>query len=134
VLAGLSAGGYGAVDIGLRNPGLFGTVESWSGYFTPLHDGPFAHARKTTLDANTPTRLAAEDAPELRRAGQRYFLSTGRAHSHWFRPSATLAFARKLRTLRIPVTLRTFDGAKGEWRDQLAAGLMWAFGTRPSPA
>ena len=134
VLAGLSAGGYGAVDIGLRNPGLFGTVESWSGYFTPLHDGPFAHAQKATLDANEPTLLATENAHELRRAGQRYFLSTGQAHSHWFRPSATLAFAHELRALRIPVALRVFDGAKGEWHDQLAAGLTWAFGTRPSPS
>src|SRR5260221_9512692 len=30
VIAGLSAGGFGAVDIGLRHPSLFGTIESWS--------------------------------------------------------------------------------------------------------
>src|SRR5207245_716859 len=33
VIAGLSAGGFGAVDIALRHPGTFGSVESWSGYF-----------------------------------------------------------------------------------------------------
>jgi putative esterase len=32
-IAGFSAGAYGAIDIALRHPGLFGTVESWSGYF-----------------------------------------------------------------------------------------------------
>jgi S-formylglutathione hydrolase FrmB len=32
-LVGLSAGGYGAVNIGLRNLRTFGAVESWSGYF-----------------------------------------------------------------------------------------------------
>jgi putative tributyrin esterase len=32
-LIGLSAGGYGAFNIGLRNLGQFGAVESWSGYF-----------------------------------------------------------------------------------------------------
>ncbi len=32
-LVGLSAGGYGAFNIGLRNLGAFGAVESWSGYF-----------------------------------------------------------------------------------------------------
>jgi enterochelin esterase-like enzyme len=32
-LMGLSAGGYGAMNIGLRNTQKFGAVESWSGYF-----------------------------------------------------------------------------------------------------
>ena len=32
-LVGLSAGGYGAMNIGLRNLSTFGAVESWSGYF-----------------------------------------------------------------------------------------------------
>lgn len=32
-LVGLSAGGYGAFNIGLRNLSRFGAVESWSGYF-----------------------------------------------------------------------------------------------------
>src|SRR5579884_2164117 len=44
-LAGLCAGGFGAVDIGLLHPGLFGTLESWEGYFAPVYrDGPFVHA------------------------------------------------------------------------------------------
>jgi S-formylglutathione hydrolase FrmB len=30
---GLSAGGYGAMNIGLRNLDHFGAVQSWSGYF-----------------------------------------------------------------------------------------------------
>jgi enterochelin esterase-like enzyme len=32
-LVGVSAGGYGAAIIGLRHPGTFSVVESWSGYF-----------------------------------------------------------------------------------------------------
>ena len=32
-LIGLSAGGYGAFNIGLRNLDTFGALESWSGYF-----------------------------------------------------------------------------------------------------
>ena len=32
-LVGLSAGGYGAMNIGLRNLSEFGAVQSWSGYF-----------------------------------------------------------------------------------------------------
>jgi enterochelin esterase-like enzyme len=32
-LIGLSAGGYGAFNVGLRNLGTFAALESWSGYF-----------------------------------------------------------------------------------------------------
>ena len=34
----------------LRNPGVFGTAESWSGYFQPLHDGPFDRPRRRLPD------------------------------------------------------------------------------------
>src|ERR1700744_4767101 len=74
-LVGLSAGGYGAMNIGLRNLGQFGAVQSWSGYFvatTPagtkvLHLGsPQAEAaakvpRGTALNSalrSQPTQIA----------------------------------------------------------------------------
>jgi enterochelin esterase-like enzyme len=34
-LVGVSAGGYGAVDLGLHHLGEFSVIESWSGYFEP---------------------------------------------------------------------------------------------------
>jgi enterochelin esterase-like enzyme len=126
VLGGLSAGGFGAVNIALRHPDVFGTVESWSGYFQPLHDGPFKHATRATLAANDPTLLARTDAPWLRRDGTRFFLSTGPFHSHWFTPQETLAFAAELERLRLPVELRTYAVEKGVWREQVDAGLDWA--------
>ena len=127
VLAGLSAGGYGAVDIGLRNPGLFGAVESWSGYFRPLHDGPFAHADAALLAANDPEQLAPTEVRRLERRHVRFFLSTGPAHSHWFKPQETIGFALELQTLGLPATLRVFGDLKGEWSAQVTAGLTWAF-------
>ncbi len=126
ILAGLSAGGYGAVDIALRNPGVFGAAESWSGYFRPLHDGPFAGASAATLAANDPTTLVRTEAPLLRRAGLRFFVSTGPYHSHWFRPAETIAFADELRRLGLPVELERYPSLQGEWRAQLDAGLTWA--------
>ena len=127
VIAGLSAGGYGAVDIALRHPGLFGAVESWSGYFAPLRDGPFRHASPETLAANDPVTLARVEAPRLRRAAMRFFVSTGPAHSHWIPHGASRRFAAELRGLGLPATYRTFPDRAGEWRDQLDAGLEWAF-------
>jgi len=126
ILAGLSAGGFGAVDIALRNPGVFGTAESWSGYFRPLRDGPFAHASAAILAANDPTSLVRIKAPLLRRLGLRFFVSTGPYHSHWFTPAATLGFARELRSLRLPVAFASYASFRGEWRAQLDAGLTWA--------
>ena len=122
VIAGLSAGGYGAADIALRNPGTFGTVESWSGYFAPLRDGPFKHATRQLLAANDP-RLLARKAPPTH---TRFFLSTGPAHSHWFKPAQTIDFARELSKLGVTVELLQVPVAKGEYTAQLAAGLAWA--------
>ncbi len=97
-LAGLSAGGFGAIDIGLRNPKLFGTLESWSGYFKPFHDGPFVHASKSTLEWNTPTIVVKRRAAELKSLGTRFFLSTGPRHGQ-IHPADTLAFDREVRDL-----------------------------------
>jgi enterochelin esterase-like enzyme len=127
VLAGLSAGGFGAVDIGLRHPGMFGAIEAWSAYFTPLRDGPFKHASAQVLAANDPTRLVRDEAPVLRRDQTRFFLASGPFHSHWFRPTQTVAFMWELRSLRLPVRYHYYANAKGEWRDQLDTGLTRAF-------
>jgi poly(3-hydroxybutyrate) depolymerase len=136
-LAGLSAGGYGAVDIGLRSPLLFGRIESWSGYFKVLHDGPFKHAGKLTIAANDPVQLVTAAAPMLRDLGTRFFLGSGPNHSHWFKEQETLDYAARLRRLHLPVTLALFPTRQGEWFDQLRAGLAWAFGPQgsivPSP-
>jgi len=127
VIAGLSAGGYGAVDIGLRHPNLFGAIESWSGYFSPLRDGPFSQAGAATLAANDPTLLVRHEAPWLRAAGVRFFVSTGPAHSHWIPSDASLQFADELRAFRLRTTYHSYASSGGQWRAQLDAGLEWAF-------
>jgi enterochelin esterase-like enzyme len=128
ILAGLSAGGFGAVNVALRHPGLFGAVESWSGYFTPLRDGPFAHASKATLTANDPILLARADASKLRRERVRFYLSTGPLHSSEIDPKQTRTFADELRGLGVDVAYRSYPTLKGEWRGQFDAGLLWALG------
>ena len=126
IIAGLSAGGYGAIDIALRHPTLFGTAESWSGYFDPLLDGPFTHADPQTLAAHDPTKLIRLEAAALRRAGVRFFISTGPLHSHQIDPASSIAFGQELRGLGLPVESRSYPSKKGEWRDQLDTGLRFA--------
>jgi enterochelin esterase-like enzyme len=130
MIAGLSAGGYGAVDIALRHPGLFGAVASWSGYFEPLRDGPLKDAAASELDAHDPTKLVRSERGRVAADAMRFFVSTGPAHSRWAPPEATFAFARELHALGLPCTLRAYRRRAGEWSRQLAAGLRWGFGTR----
>lgn len=130
VLAGLSAGGFGAVDIGLRHLGTFGTLESWGGYFKPLHDGPFKHATKADLRAHDPFLLAPAEAAALRHDRVSFFLSTGPNHSHWFKGTQTTQLRLLLRRLGLRASGFTYGARRGEWRAQVDAGLVWAFGTR----
>jgi enterochelin esterase-like enzyme len=127
-IAGLSAGGFGAVDIGLRHPGLFDTLESWSGYFHPLYDGAFRHATAAFLAAHDPRRLVRAEAPLLRRLGTRFFLSSGTVHDK-AGAKAARAFAAELGRLGLPVRLWLepggHDGAL--WRAQLPAAIAAAF-------
>jgi putative tributyrin esterase len=59
-IKGLSAGGYGAMVIGLHHPETFTVIESWSGYFHPTNpqgDGP--------LDVGDPAADRKADAHAL---------------------------------------------------------------------
>jgi len=126
VLAGLSAGGFGAIDIGLRHLDLFATLESWSGYFDPLHDGPFKDARAAYLAEHDPRTLLFGERRLLARYPTRFYVSTGPLHSHWAKPAQTIAFGDELRGLGLRYSLHVFADKKGEWRDQLDNGLLWA--------
>jgi enterochelin esterase-like enzyme len=131
VIAGLSAGAYGAVDIGLRHPHLFGTLESWSGYFTAPHDGSLARATVDELAAHDPSLLVTREAPLLRHLGTRFLLSCGTDDRAAAR--ATETFAGELTLLRLPHRLWLGPGGHDGrfWRSQLAPALRYAL---PDPA
>ncbi len=57
-LVGLSAGGYGAMNIGLRDLATFGAVESWSGYFEATNP-----SGTQKLDLGSPQANAAAAVP-----------------------------------------------------------------------
>jgi enterochelin esterase-like enzyme len=101
-LEGLCAGGYGAVDIGLRHPGLFGTLGSFEGYFAPVFaDGPFVHASPADLLAHDPTVLARREASLLRSRGTRFYVSAGGNHGEILR-RWTVDFSHELASLSLP--------------------------------
>jgi enterochelin esterase-like enzyme len=78
VIAGFSAGAYGATNIALHDLGMFANLQSWSGYYVETRTGVFAHASAAALHANSPLdyvrRLRARIASDPFRA----FLFVGR--------------------------------------------------------
>jgi pimeloyl-ACP methyl ester carboxylesterase len=127
-IGGLSAGGYGAVDIGLRHPGMFRTLESWGGYFRPFLDGPFTHATQADLRGHTPTLLVSSEAARLRRLRTRFFLSTGKSGHGDVKARWTFEFAQQLAGLRLAHKLWLLpDSKRGHlFRTQLPAAIDYA--------
>jgi enterochelin esterase-like enzyme len=78
VIAGFSAGAYGATNVALHNVRTFSSLQSWSGYYIETRGGVFAHADSATLRANSPLDYVGR----LRRAiavnPMRAFLFVGR--------------------------------------------------------
>ncbi len=72
VIAGFSAGAYGATNITMHHLALFGNLQSWSGYYIETRSGVFAHASRADLDYNSPLYYvrklgpAAGDRPAAR--------------------------------------------------------------------
>ena len=130
-IAGLSSGGYGAVDIALRHPRLFRAIESWSGYYRPYRDGPLRDATAAEMAAHDPTLLVSREAPLLRSLGTRFFVSCGSMHDLG-NALFTLAFAAHLRALRLPFDLVLRPGGHNGrfWREQLPAALRYALAGR----
>jgi enterochelin esterase-like enzyme len=65
-IGGLSEGGYGALNIGMHHPGVFGLLESWSGYMRADRIAAiFGHSARV-LAYNSPAAWARSVAPKLR--------------------------------------------------------------------
>jgi len=78
VIAGLSAGAYGAINVALHHLSVFGNLEVWSGYFLQTRTGVFADATKALLAYNSPLIYARRLRATMRRYPLRAFLFVGR--------------------------------------------------------
>jgi enterochelin esterase-like enzyme len=78
VIAGFSAGAYGAVNIALHHLNDFGGVQAWSGYYLQTRTGVFAHASTAALAANSPLEDVGQLGSELARYSLHAFLFIGR--------------------------------------------------------
>jgi enterochelin esterase-like enzyme/drug/metabolite transporter (DMT)-like permease len=78
VIAGFSAGAYGAINIAVHNPTVFGNIQSWSGYYRQTRTGVFAHATPAQLAFNSPNEYVPRMSRRLRLTPLRAFLFIGR--------------------------------------------------------
>jgi len=124
-LAGLSEGGYGALNIGLQHPREFGVLESWSGY---SHADPirtiFGNSRQL-LAANSPIDTLAAAAPALR--SRHVFVWFYSGSDDRFK-SQNAAFASALGAEQIPYRFRVVRGGHNWalWRGNAYRAYMTA--------
>src|SRR5207244_1766664 len=76
-IAGLSEGGYGALNIALQHPGEFSLVESWSGYERAAQNHSIFGRQLEGLAANTPLERVAATAATLRRNRAYFWFYSG---------------------------------------------------------
>ncbi|HEY2258378.1 MAG TPA: alpha/beta hydrolase-fold protein [Solirubrobacteraceae bacterium] len=78
VIAGFSAGAYGATNIALHNLATFGNLQSWSGYYLQTRSGVFSRASRAELAANSPLDYVRHLGRQLAANPLRAFLFVGR--------------------------------------------------------
>ena len=126
-IAGLSEGGYGAINIAVHHPQEFGVVESWSGYMRPdkLHSifGPTLQL----LSANDPRLLVRRVAPNLRRIGTYFWFYSGSTDRFRLQNAA---FAHELAALHVSHKYRLVYGGHNWaiWRDNARVAYLAAAG------
>ena len=123
-IAGISMGGYGAINLALAHLGTFGIAASWSGYFvsnTPDVDGP---AGSPTWRARSPLLSVAQRAPALRRQPVATSFYSGRADRFF---GENVSFNKALTQLGIPHRFRAVAGGHDAavWRAQMTTELTW---------
>ena len=128
VLIGLSAGGYGALNVGLRNLQTFGALESWSGYFAATDPSGYQvltfPSPQAQQAATVPSGAGLADS--LRRWPSLIAFFVGAADDRF--ADTNQAFDASLRAGSIAHLFRTYPGGHSAtlWHDQAPAWLSMA--------
>jgi len=120
-IVGVSAGGYGAMILGLHHLGLYSAIESWSGYFHPTDPSG-------TITIDTRPWLSAHSfVGSLRRAFVVHPTFVGfyvGAQDNLFRPE-NIELARQLSRAKVPFVFRIYPGGHQQrlWTTEAAPWL-----------
>lgn len=118
-IAGLSEGGYGAINLALHAPHEFSLVESWSGYESAAHNHSIFGRELQGVARNSPLNQLASVAPTLRRLHTTFWFYSGTRD-----PLAgqNRVFAQKLAAARVRHTFLDLSGGHN-WA--LWRGMAW---------
>jgi len=124
-IAGLSEGGYGAINIALHHPGEFHVVESWSGYERAPRIPSIFGAAGQRLAANTPLARLPKVADVLRHAHVFFWFYSG-ADDPFHRQNRE--FSRELTRARVPHDYLEVPGGHNwaVWRGNVEPSLLAA--------
>lgn len=126
VLAGLSEGGYGALNIAIHHPGEFRVIESWSGYerADPVQT-IFGKNNNGLLRRNSPEATIAAAAKKLRKAHTFIWFYSGTGDRALKQNDR---FALTLRRLHLPFRYFVVKGGHnwGIWRGHAAGAYLAA--------
>ena len=123
-IAGLSEGGYGAMNLGLRNPSEFGVIGSFSGYFNiDQYDMPRIYGRDRSLaEANSPMAYI----PQLEGELPAIYFYVGGGDEKFLEENQE--FADQLETRGASYDFEIYKGAHSWdlWREHLPDFLVYA--------
>lgn len=126
VFAGMSAGGYCALNLGLRNRGLTATILDLSGFTHPTHTGGLSALFGVSAHdaaANDPAIYATALPSGL---PMRIWLDCGSADHEVARQMAAIAPILRARKMIVDVHVRPGDHTYSVWRPALQQSLTWA--------
>ena len=127
-LVGLSAGGYGAYNVGLRNLATFGAVESWSGYFEATDPSGWYLLNLGSPQANAAARVPRDQTLKAELAKHPTFLGfyVGRQDTRFL--ADNIAYSNALSAVGIPHRFRIYPGGHSGalWSSQATAWLGYA--------
>jgi enterochelin esterase-like enzyme len=128
-IGGMSAGGYCALNLGLRHPGTFGAILDLSGLTYPTHTGGLS----SLLGTGPAARLAAYDnspadyAARLRATGPEpaVWLDAGRSDREVVRAETTIRTVLAADGFDVRLRLRPGGHTFAVWRPALVDSLTW---------
>jgi S-formylglutathione hydrolase FrmB len=120
-IVGVSAGGYGAMLLGLHHLRLFSAIESWSGYFHPTDpSGTKSISSRTWLSAHA----FVGSLPRAFKVNPTFLGFYVGASDNLFRPE-NIELARQLSQAKVSFTFRIYAGGHSQalWSAQAPAWL-----------
>jgi enterochelin esterase-like enzyme len=137
IFAGMSAGGFCSLNLGLRHRDLVGTIVAMSGMSRPTHSGGMrglfgpAPDLPAVVAANNPSRYAPSLSPS---PPTRIWLDCGRGDHEALGDTRAMASVLARRGLDVVLRLRGGGHDYAVWRPALRDSLTWAVPTTVAPS